>query len=69
VAKAAYARQELTERRRGVRVGDLMARDCSLVDGNSNLHTFVYDTCSTADNAVSWSLSMVRRLLWLLRMR
>jgi hypothetical protein len=26
-----------------VRVGDLMARDCSLADGNSNLHTFVYD--------------------------
>jgi Zn-dependent protease/CBS domain-containing protein len=42
-AKAAYARQELTERPRGVRVGDLMARDCAVVDGNSNLHTFVYD--------------------------
>jgi len=43
VAKAAYTRQELTERLRGVRVDDLMARDCLLVDGNSNLHTFVYD--------------------------
>ena len=42
-AKAAYARQELTERLRGVRVGDLMARDCALVGGNSNLHAFVYD--------------------------
>jgi hypothetical protein len=43
VAKAAYARQELTERLRGVRVGDLMARDCSLVDSNSTLHMFVYN--------------------------
>jgi Zn-dependent protease len=42
-AKAAYARQELTERLRGVRVGDLMARDYTVVDGNDNLHTFVHD--------------------------
>ncbi len=42
-AKAAYAQQELTERLRGVRVGDLMTRDCTVVDGNSNLHTFVHD--------------------------
>jgi CBS domain-containing protein len=42
-AKAAYARQELTERLRGVRVGDLMARDCTVVDGNANLQTFVHD--------------------------
>jgi Zn-dependent protease len=42
-ANAAYARQELTERLRGVRVGDLMTLDCTVVDGNSNLQTFVYD--------------------------
>jgi Zn-dependent protease/CBS domain-containing protein len=42
-AKAAYTQQELTERLRGVRVGDVMARDCTVVDGNSNLHTFVHD--------------------------
>jgi Zn-dependent protease/predicted transcriptional regulator len=42
-AKAAYAQQELTERLRGVRVGDVMARDCTVVDGNSNLQTFVHD--------------------------
>ena len=41
-AKAAYSQQELTERLRGVRVGDLMARDCTVVDGNANLHTFVH---------------------------
>jgi len=42
-AKAAYAQQELTERLRGVCVGDLMTRDCTVVDGNTNLHTFVHD--------------------------
>jgi Zn-dependent protease/predicted transcriptional regulator len=42
-AKAAYAQQELAERLHGVRVGDLMTRDCTVVDGNSNLHTFVHD--------------------------
>jgi Zn-dependent protease/CBS domain-containing protein len=42
-AKAAYAQQELTERLRGVRVGDVMARDCTVVDGNANLQTFVHD--------------------------
>ena len=42
-AKAAYARQELTERLRGVRVGDLMTLDCTVVDGNDNLQTFVHD--------------------------
>lgn len=40
-AKATYAQQELTERLRGVRVGDLMTRDCTVVDGNTNLQTFV----------------------------
>jgi CBS domain-containing protein len=42
-AKAAYAQQELTERLRGVRVGDLMTLDCTMVDGNANLQTFVHD--------------------------
>jgi Zn-dependent protease/predicted transcriptional regulator len=42
-AKAAYAHQELTERLRGVSVGDLMTRDCTVVDGNTNLQTFVHD--------------------------
>lgn len=42
-AKAAYAQQELTEQLRGVRVGDLMTRDCTVVEGNANLETFVHD--------------------------
>jgi Zn-dependent protease/predicted transcriptional regulator len=42
-SKAAYAQQEITERLRGVRVGDLMTRDCTVVDGNANLQTFVND--------------------------
>lgn len=40
-AKATYAQQEMTERLRGVRVSDLMTLDCTLVDGNDNLQTFV----------------------------
>ena len=43
-AKATYAQQELTERLRGVRVGDLMTLDCTMVDGNDNLQTFVNDS-------------------------
>lgn len=42
-AKSAYAQQELIERLHGLRVGDLMTRDCTLVDGNTNLQTFVHD--------------------------
>lgn len=42
-AKAAYAHQDITERLRGVSVGDLMNRDCTVVDGNDNLETFVRD--------------------------
>lgn len=42
-AKSTYSQQELTERLRGVTVGDLMTLDCTLVDGNSNLQTFVND--------------------------
>jgi Zn-dependent protease/CBS domain-containing protein len=43
-AKATYAQQEMTERLRGVRVSDLMTLDCTLVDGNSNLQTFVNES-------------------------
>ncbi len=43
-AKATYAQQELTVRLRGVTVGDLMTLDCTLVDGNSNLQTFVNES-------------------------
>lgn len=42
-AQSTYAQQELTERLRGVTVGDLMTLDCTMVDGNSNLQTFVDD--------------------------
>ncbi|HEX4951043.1 MAG TPA: site-2 protease family protein [Blastocatellia bacterium] len=40
-ANATYTQQELAVRLRGVTVGDLMTLDCTLVDGNSNLQTFV----------------------------
>ncbi len=40
-ARASYAQVVTTESLRGVRVGDVMARDCPVVDGNSNLQTFV----------------------------
>ncbi len=42
-AQASYAQLELEEGLRGVRVSDLMTRDCALVDGNTNLQTFVED--------------------------
>lgn len=42
-AKATVAQQELTEHLRGVRVADLMTLDCTLLDGNDNLQTFVND--------------------------
>jgi Zn-dependent protease/predicted transcriptional regulator len=40
-ARASYARVEMGERLRGVRVADLMARDGAQVDGRTNLQTFV----------------------------
>ena len=40
-AGASYAQVEITERLRGVRVGDIMARDCPTVEGRTNLQTFV----------------------------
>jgi Zn-dependent protease len=42
-AQAASAQAELTETFRGVRVADLMARDCTPVDGNTDLRTFVHE--------------------------
>ncbi len=40
-AGATYAQVEVNERLRGVRVGDIMARDCPTVEGRTNLQTFV----------------------------
>ncbi|HWP42915.1 MAG TPA: site-2 protease family protein [Blastocatellia bacterium] len=42
-AQSSYAEVELQEGLRGVRVGDLMARDCPTVDGSTDLQTFVED--------------------------
>jgi predicted transcriptional regulator len=43
-ARASYAELELRESLRGVRVSEVMTRDCPLVDGHSTLQTFVEDT-------------------------
>jgi Zn-dependent protease/predicted transcriptional regulator len=40
-ARGAYAQNEVNERLRGVRVADVMARDCPVVEGNTNLQTLV----------------------------
>jgi Zn-dependent protease/predicted transcriptional regulator len=40
-SRATYAQVEMKERLRGVRVSDVMARDCAQVDGRTNLRTFV----------------------------
>jgi len=42
-AKASYTQVELKEKLHGVSVGDLMSRDCPVVDRNENLQTFVDD--------------------------
>ena len=42
-AHASTAQAEVIETFRGVRVADLMARDCTPVDGNTNLETFVHE--------------------------
>ncbi len=39
-AGSAYAQEEITRNLKGAKVGDVMARDCPLVDGNTNLQTF-----------------------------
>lgn len=40
-SRSSYAQVEVSERLRGVRVSDVMTRDCPGVDGNTNLQTFV----------------------------
>jgi Zn-dependent protease/predicted transcriptional regulator len=40
-AGSTYAQVELNERLRGVKVGDIMTRDCPTVDGLTNLQTFI----------------------------
>ena len=42
-AKASYTQVELKEKLQGVSVGDLMSRDCPVLDRNENLQTFVDD--------------------------
>ena len=40
-AGQSYAQVELNERLRGVKVGDIMARDCPTVEGRTNLQSFI----------------------------
>jgi len=40
-ARSSRAQVEISERLRGLRVGDLIERDCLVVDGHDNLQTFV----------------------------
>jgi Zn-dependent protease/predicted transcriptional regulator len=40
-ARSSYAQLETSERLRGVRVSDVMVRDCPVVDGRTTLQTFV----------------------------
>lgn len=42
-SRASGAQVEITERLNGVRVGDVMAREFPVIDGNSNLQTFAHD--------------------------
>lgn len=42
-AGASYAQVEVNTRLRGVRVGDIMTRDCPTVDARTNLQSFVED--------------------------
>jgi len=42
-AKASYVQNELTEKLRGITVGDIMIRDCPVLDSRNNLQTFVED--------------------------
>src|SRR5262249_25794890 len=43
-ARASYAEMELRESLRGVRVGEVMTRDCAVVEGHTTVQTFVEDT-------------------------
>jgi len=40
-AGTSYAQIEINERLRGVKVGDIMARDCPIVEGRTNLQNFI----------------------------
>jgi CBS domain-containing protein len=40
-ARASYAQVEVSESLRGVRAGDVMTRECPVIDGRTNLQTFV----------------------------
>jgi Zn-dependent protease/predicted transcriptional regulator len=42
-ARASGAQVEITERLNGVRVGDVMSREFPVIDGNSNVETFVQE--------------------------
>jgi len=42
-ARSSYAQVLTTQSLRGVRVGDVMAHDCPVVDGRLNLQNFVYE--------------------------
>jgi Zn-dependent protease/predicted transcriptional regulator len=42
-AGASYAQVEINQRLRGLRVGDIMSRDCPTVEGRTNLQAFVED--------------------------
>lgn len=42
-ARSSYVQQEMAQLLRGVRVGDVMTRDCPTVNGDMNLQTFVDD--------------------------
>ncbi len=42
-AKASYVQNELTEKLRGITVGDIMMRDCPVLESRHNLQTFVED--------------------------
>lgn len=48
-ARASAAQQDLSENLRGVRVSDVMSRDCPIVDGRSNLETFVEEVLRTGN--------------------
>jgi CBS domain-containing protein len=43
-ARASYAEMELHESLRGVYVGEVMTRDCPVVEGHTTVQTFVEDT-------------------------
>lgn len=48
-ARASAAQLEVSESLRGVRVSDVMSRDCPIVDGRSNLATFAEEVLRTGN--------------------